>query len=183
MNPPSDIRTLVPKTAMTKAVLMFGCAWVMLASLLGCASIKPTTTTETVVTDSITRRQVERLVAVSVPGDSAKLTTRLVFDERTGHFKPVTIYSHSGHTTLAFTLDAFGLVQASSFTTPFTAQVPVTDTETSRTRAATTKSHTVITEVKTGRFARFCIGFTLVALLLVGGWVYIRFFTPLKFIK
>ena len=183
MNPPSDIRTPVPKMAMTKAVLMLGCAWVMLASLLGCASIKPTTTTETVVTDSITRRQVERLVAVSVPGDSAKLTTRLLYDERTGRFKPVTIYSHSGHTRLAFTLDAFGLVQASSITTPFTAQVPVMDTETSRTRAATTKATTTITEIKTGKFARFCIGFTVVVVLLICGWVYIRFFTPLKFIK
>lgn len=163
-----------------EVALMLG----MLYAVAGCASTRPLTSTETEITDSTTLKQVQRLVSVSVPGDSAKLSTRLIFDEKTGLFRPVTIYSHSGHTTLAFTLDAFGMVQASAVTVPFVAQVPVTDTEITRTRKAdkTTKTE-VLVKAPLGRFVWFCIVFTVLAFVGAGLWLYTRFSNPLRFIK
>ncbi|GAA4354138.1 hypothetical protein GCM10023185_15510 [Hymenobacter saemangeumensis] len=185
MKPRFDFRTLAntrTAKAVAQVVLIVGMFWAVVASS-GCATTRPSTSTETVITDSTTLRQVQRLVAVSVPGDSAKLTTRLAYDERTGRIRPVTIYSNSGHTTLAFSVDAYGLVKVTSITKPFVAQVPVVDTEISRTRQASTTTKTEAVVTQNSRFARYCIGFTVVVLLCAGLWFYIRFFTPFRFIK
>jgi hypothetical protein len=182
MNKPSTFRTLARGLALVvvEAVLML----VALFVVAGCATTRPLSSTETVITDSTVLRQVQRQVAVSVPGDSAKITTRLTYDEATGLFRPVTIYSHSGHTRLAFTLDAYGFIQANAVTVPFVAQVPVTDTEITHTHKATKTTKTeVAVRAPLGRFVWFCIGFTVLVLVGAGLWLCTRFPNLLRFIK
>jgi hypothetical protein len=151
---------------------------VLVVALASCATAK-LGTSETVVTDSTTRRQVQRLVAVSVPGDSAKLTSRLEYDEATGLFKPVTIFSYTAHGKLAFSVDAFGLVTASMLTTPWIAQVPVVDTEVTHSRS--TKSREVVpVAAPLSGFVKFCVAFFIGCALLFSGWLYLKIFTPFK---
>jgi hypothetical protein len=154
---------------------------VALLAFSGCATSKPESN-EIIITDSTTRKQVQRLVAVAVPGDSAKLRTRIRYDEATGRFQPVTIYSHSAHGLLTFSLDAYGLVTASTTTAPWLAQVPVTDTEVTHTHSSQERQ-VVAVKAPLSRFVKFCIGFTIVAFLLLAGVVYLKFFTPFRFIK
>jgi hypothetical protein len=180
--PRFKLRTLAHAVASTvvKAVLMFVALW----AVAGCATTRPLTSTETVITDSTVLKQAQRLVAVSVPGDSAKITTRLSYDEATGLFRPVTIYSHSGRTRLAFTLDAYGFLQANAVTVPFVAQVPVTDTEITRTHKATKTTKTEVpVKAPLGRFVWFCIVFTVLAFVGAGLWLYTRFSNLSRFIK
>jgi hypothetical protein len=151
----------------------------MVLASAGCASTK-LQTSETIITDSTTLRTAQRLVAVSVPGDSAKITTRLVYDEATHQFRPVTIYSHSGRTQMAFTLDAFGLITAAAITGPYTAKVTVTDTTRTHTRLAST-TRVVAVKAPKSRFEKFCIGFTCLVIVAILGWAYTRFFTPIRF--
>jgi hypothetical protein len=151
--------------------------WMALAGA-SCASarLQPS---ESVVSDTTTLRQVQRLVSVAVPADSAKLTTRIVFDEATHLFRPVTIFSASGHTRLAFMLDAYGQVTTTAFSAPYVAQVPVTDTERSHIRIVKEKQ-VVAVKAPLGRFVKFCIWFTGLTLVVGAGWAYLRFFTPLR---
>ncbi|MDJ0363575.1 hypothetical protein QMK33_00305 [Hymenobacter sp. H14-R3] len=156
-------------------------AGVLLTLVLACASCASTRLqpSESLVSDTTALRQVQRLVSVAVPADSARLTTRIVFDEATHLFRPVTIFSASGHTRLAFMLDASGRVTATAFTAPYVAQVPVTDTD--RIRIRTTKETKVVTvKAPLGRFVKFCIWFTGLTLVVGAGWAYLRFFTPLR---
>ncbi|MES2730050.1 MAG: hypothetical protein V4621_08170 [Pseudomonadota bacterium] len=155
-----------------QAVLMF-VALLAFTGLGGCAASR-SNGVQTVVTDSTTRKQLQRLVAVAVPGDSSTLTTSIQWDEATGRFKPVTIYSHSAHGQLAFALDAYGLVTVSALTAPWTAQVPVTDTEVTRNRTSHT-TETVTVAAPLSRFVKFCIGFTVLAIVLVVVRLYLKF--------
>lgn len=124
------------------------------------------------------------MVAVSVPGDSAKLTTRVVFNEATQRFQPITLFSRSGNVLTAFRLDAYGMATVTAVSVPFVKQVAVFDTETTRTRTADTTTKTeVATPKRLGGFARFCIGFTVLAFVAGGLWFYLRFLTPFRFLK
>lgn len=161
-------------------LMVLAALWVVVASS-GCATTKPESN-QTIITDSTTRKQVQRLVAVSVPGDSAKLRTRIRYDEATGRFQPVTIYTHSAHGLLTFSLDAYGLVTASTITTPWLTQVPVTDTEVTHNRSSQERQ-VVAVKAPLSRFVTFCIGFTILAFLLLAGGLYLKFFTPFRFIK
>jgi hypothetical protein len=153
-------------------------AWLWLVG--ACASCAPTRTgIQTVVTDSTTLRQVQRLVAVAVPGDSAKLSTRVVYDEATRRFQPVTVFTRSAHGLLSVSLDAFGQLTATTVTAPWVAQVPVTDTERIRSQA----SHRTVTkpvEVPKSGFVKFCQWFTVLVILVGLLCLYLKFFTPFR---
>lgn len=156
-------------------------AGVLLTLVLACASCASTRLqpNETLVQDTTTLRTVQRLVSVAVPADSAKLSTRIVFDEATHLFRPVTIFSASGHTRLAFMLDAYGRVTTAAFTAPYEAKVTVTDTD--RSHSHTTKEKLVVAvKAPLGRLVKFCIWFTGLTLVVGAGWAYLRFFTPLR---
>jgi hypothetical protein len=158
--------------------------YALLISLLvassGCATSRMEPD-EVVITDSTTRKEVQRLVAVSVPGDSASLRTRIQYDEKTGLFRPVTIYSHSGRTNLAFTLDAAGHVTFLSTLLAYTTQVPVVDTEVRRTTSKAT-TRTQVVEAPKSRFVKFCIGFTIVLTLLFILWLWLKLSPPFSFL-
>lgn len=175
-NLPTRLRGIINRAfvASWKPVVL----WMVLATV-GCASTKPQGS-ETIIKDSTSLRVAQRLVAVAVPGDSASLRTRLVFDEATRQFKPVTIFSGTGRTRLAFTLDGFGLVTVSGYSVPYVAQVTVTDTTRTHTRLASTKT-VVAVEAPKSRFVKFCIWFTCLAAAASAGWAYTRFFTPFRF--
>lgn len=145
----------------------------------GCATTR-LQASETIIKDSTTLRTAQRLVAVSVPGDSASLRTRLVYDEATHQFRPVTIYSATGRTRMAFSLDAFGFITAAAITGPYTAKVTVTDTTRTHTRLASTKQVVAVKAPKS-RFEKFCIWFTCLVIVAILGWAYTRFFTPIRF--
>lgn len=174
------LRTLARGFALIVAevVLMLGLLFLVLASS-GCASTK-IQGSETIIHDSTSLRVAQRLVTVAVPGDSAKLSTRVVWDETTRRFRPVTIFSGSGRSRLAFQMDAWGLVTVSGYSVPYVTQVTVTDTTRSHTRLASTKEVVAVVAPKS-RFVKFCIWFTILVIAACGGWAYTRFFTPFRF--
>lgn len=163
---------------LASAGLVVGSLVVVLASF-GCASTRPLGS-ETIVTDSATYRLYQRLVAVAVPGDSARLRSRLVYDETTHQFRPVTIFSQAGHTRLAVQLDAFGVLTATAVVPPYVARVVVTDTSRTRTRTTAT-TQTVAVEAPKSRFVKFCIWFTCLALAAGALWAYSQLTNPFRF--
>jgi hypothetical protein len=165
--------------AVAKWVPMAGVLLGMVLASASCAStrLQPG---ESIVSDSTTLRIAQRVVSVSVPGDSAKLNTRLVYDEATHQFRPVTIFSASGHTRLAFMLDASGRVTTTATTLPYLASVMVADTSRSHIR---TTIKTVKVKAPLSRLVKFCIWFTGLTLVAGAGWAYLRFFTPLRLLK
>lgn len=176
----AKLRALAIVTAIVvaEAVLMLLLLFLVLAGS-GCASTK-IQGSESIIHDSTSLRVAQRLVAVAVPGDSASLRTRLVWDEATRRFKPVTVFGGTGRTRLAFQLDAFGLVTVSGYTVPYVAQVTVTDTTRSHTRLVRNKEVVAVAAPKS-RFVKFCIWFTILVIVACGGWAYTRFFTPIRF--
>ncbi len=175
------IITNFPILAIAKWVLVAGVLVCLALAGFGCASarLQPT---ETLVRDTTTLRTVQRLVSVAVPGDSAKLSTRVVYDEATGRFQPVTIFSAVGRTRLAFVLNAYGQVTISALAAPYVAQVAVTDTDRSHTRI-TKEKETVAVKAPKSRFVKFCIWFTIGAIAVIAGGAYLKFFTPLRFLS
>ncbi|MBD2769707.1 hypothetical protein IC235_17595 [Hymenobacter sp. BT664] len=174
------IRINDPKTNLVSWMLKLGALMVLVVASFGCATtrLEPN---ETIITDSTTKRVVQRMVSVSAPGDSARLRTRIQYDEKTGRFKPVTIYSQAGHTTLAFGLDAFGQVTIQSITAPWTFQVPVTDTQVNHTSTKTVKQ-TQVVKAPLSRFVKGCIAFTIGVLLLLTIGLYYKLSNPFSFI-
>ncbi|WP_400192812.1 hypothetical protein [Hymenobacter sp. B81] len=146
----------------------------------GCAP-RPISASEVVVKDSTTRKEIQRLASVSVPGASAELSTRLEYDEKTHRFKPVTFYRQSGHTRLFFSIDELGQVTSSAVSAPWLAQVPVTDTEVTRTRSEARKERVEVpVKAPMSGLAKFCCWFTGLALLATALTIYLRFFSPFK---
>ncbi|GGG33366.1 hypothetical protein [Hymenobacter glacieicola] len=154
---------------------------VLVVALASCAATR-LGTNQSIITDSTTLRQVQRMADVAVPGDSSSLSTRLVFDETTGGIKPVTIYTRSAHGLLALSVDAFGLVTATAVRVPFLTQVPVTDTELTRSHTSQVREVVPVKAPLTG-FLKFCIGFTILAFALLALWLYLQFFTPFRLFK
>ena len=171
---PGIITTLFANALATR--LLAGVLLILV--LAGCAStrLQPN---ESVVRDTTTMRTVQRLVSVAVPGDSAKLTTRVVYDEATHQFRPVTIFSSVGSMRMAFTLDSYGLVTAAALVAPHAAQVTVTDTDRSH---HTFIKQTVPVKAPLGRFVKYCIWFTMLVFVGGGLWVYVHFFSPIRFL-
>ncbi len=170
---------------MRNFALRYWLLWLGLALLAGAgvglaSCVRPLAPTEVVVTDSTTRREVQRLVAVSVPGDSASLTTRLTWDAGRQQFRPVSIYRRVGRLGLWLTVDARGELHTSAAAAATTVQVPVADTYTNRVRV---EHKTVVKETfKTHWFDRWARWIAAAAVLLTGGAVYLKFFSPFRFL-
>jgi hypothetical protein len=153
---------------------------ILVVACAGCATTRMGSN-EVVVTDSTTRREIQRLVSVSVPADSARLRTKIQFDEKTGKFRPVTVFSRAGHTGLNFLLDANGNVSVYSLATAYTAQVPVTDTQVQRTISSKQREVQLV-KAPLSRFVKFCIGFTIVLTLLFILWLCLKLSPPFSFL-
>lgn len=126
------------------------------------------------VTDSTHIEYRDRIIEVPVPGDTVREEVRIECDEKTNKPKPVTIKKKSGRATLNLKVNSSGKLTATATCDSLNLIIAAQDKEIYHLRRETKTTHEVRTEFKTRGIDIFCRWFSLIIVILLAVYIYLR---------
>lgn len=126
------------------------------------------------IKDSIHIEYKDRLIEVPVPGDTVEVEKRIECDSVTNKPKPFSLKKKSGRATIHLKVNSSGVLSATGVCDSLLKVINAKDKEIYQLRKETKTRVEVKTEFKTRPIDKFCRWFSVIIILMMIGYSYLR---------